>query len=592
MTAWEAAQEREREWWGDCTNTADEEKKQEKYADLMGLGAYRLRGTGHRSPPYNLHGKSVLDIGGGPTSLLLKCTKRGRAVVADPGEWPQWVLDRYAAAGIEYRQVKGEDLAGTSKSFDEAWLYNVLLHVENPRLIVENAKRLAHVVRVFEWVGTQADQMHPQAFTKEQLDELLGEPGQTHEVEWERYPFLGYSNVVGEAPYRRMRFHLLGLAHLPTNKQPEVLCCAYTQKVVKLAQMLDSLGHEVIFYGGEGSDVACDEFVQVVSAAERLACYGDYDWTEGYKHDGRDAAYQAFNVRASREIIARYEPGDFLLCSMGNYQKPIVDAVVPGRDIIEVESGIGYKGVFARFRVYESYAWMHFIHGWLAGTGQHRWENGNFYDVVIPNYFDPEDFPYQPEKDDYILYIGRIVKRKGVELVIDAAERLGERLLVAGQGRLQDKREGLDIRGGHFEYLGPVGNERRKELMGRAKVVVAPTYYIEPFGGVAVEAQMCGTPVITTDWGAFAETVLHGQTGYRIRNYGDDLLWAIKNAPRLLRPEDCRYWAATNYSMARIAAMYQEYFEKLDDLRRAGFYQENPERKQLDWLKKWYPRSP
>ena len=80
------------------------------------------------------------------------------------------------------------------------------------------------------------------------------------------------------------RFHLLGLAHLPTH--PSVSACAYTQKVIKLARMLRQLGHAVTFYGGEGSEVVADECVQVVSAADRRAAYGDYDWqTEFFRHD-------------------------------------------------------------------------------------------------------------------------------------------------------------------------------------------------------------------------------------------------------------------------------------------------------------------
>src|SRR4051812_44031363 len=78
----------------------------------------------------------------------------------------------------------------------------------------------------------------------------------------------------GPGPVRRFRFHLLGLAHLPTHR--DCSPCAYTQKTVKLARMLKSLGHQVVFYGGEGSEVECDEFVPVVTAADRLACYGDY----------------------------------------------------------------------------------------------------------------------------------------------------------------------------------------------------------------------------------------------------------------------------------------------------------------------------
>src|SRR4051812_22812589 len=124
----------------------------------------------------------------------------------------------------------------------------------------------------------------------------------------------------------KFRFHLLGLAHLPTHR--DCSPCAYTQKVIKLAKMLTSLGHEVIFYGGEGSDVACEEFVQVVSAADRRDCYGDYAWRrEFFRHDGDDSAHRTFNANAAAAVRARRRPGDFLLCTMGTYHKPIADAV-------------------------------------------------------------------------------------------------------------------------------------------------------------------------------------------------------------------------------------------------------------------------
>ena len=123
----------------------------------------------------------------------------------------------------------------------------------------------------------------------------------------------------------RFRFLLLGLAHLPTHR--DYSPCAYTQKVLKLARMLRSLGHEVIFYGGEGSEVECDEFVPVLSAADRRACYGDYDWRrEFFRHDGDDPAHRAFNRNAAAAVAARQRPGDFLLCTMGTYHKPVADA--------------------------------------------------------------------------------------------------------------------------------------------------------------------------------------------------------------------------------------------------------------------------
>jgi glycosyltransferase involved in cell wall biosynthesis len=385
------------------------------------------------------------------------------------------------------------------------------------------------------------------------------------------------ATVSDRPPSNPFRFHLLGLAHLPTRR--DYSPCAYTQKVLKLARMLKDLGHTVYFYGGEGSEVVCDDFVPVVSAAERRACYGDYDWrSDFFRHDPGDLAHRAFNRRAIAAIRARCRPGDFLLCTMGNYHQPIA-AALP--DLWAVEPGIGYEGVFTRYRAFESYAWMHYIYGRLGQT------DGGWYDAVIPNYFDPADFPYQPHKGDYALYIGRLVSRKGVDVAVQVTRELGLPLVIAGQGSLDNPAEGLAINEPHVAFVGAVGPAERARLMGGARLAFAPTYYIEPFGGVAVEAQLCGTPVLATDWGAFAETVLHGVTGFRCRTF-DDFVWAAAHVDRL-RPADCRSWALQNYSMERVRPMFQEFFARIADIGRQGWYERHPDRTGLDWLRRYYP---
>lgn len=161
---WNDHQEWEREWWGDCTNTFAEETKQITYANRMGLANIS---DGARWPLYNLEGKSVLDIGGGPTSLLLKTHNGGRKVVIDPCSYPHWVEVRYAAADIEYIQEAGEHIDEVraiteGERFDEAWIYNVLQHTDDPEKIIQNARKFAKTVRIFEWIDIPAHPGHPQ----------------------------------------------------------------------------------------------------------------------------------------------------------------------------------------------------------------------------------------------------------------------------------------------------------------------------------------------------------------------------------------------------------------------------------------------
>jgi glycosyltransferase involved in cell wall biosynthesis len=134
-----------------------------------------------------------------------------------------------------------------------------------------------------------------------------------------------------------------------------------------------------------------------------------------------------------------------------------------------------------------------------------------------------------------------------------------------------------------------VGPKERAELLGNAKAVLMPTFYLEPFGGVNVEAQLCGTPVITSDWGAFPETVLHGITGYRCRVF-EEFCWAVKNIHNI-KPKDCRDWSENNYSMERIGKMYEEYFQRIHRLFGKGWYETNDERNELKWLERYYPNN-
>jgi glycosyltransferase involved in cell wall biosynthesis len=227
------------------------------------------------------------------------------------------------------------------------------------------------------------------------------------------------------------------------------------------------------------------------------------------------------------------------------------------------------------------------MHG-LQGVKAIRDPEYKFYDVVIPSGFDLSEFEYQEKKEDYFLMCGRIVWSKGVDIAVQVTKKLGVKLILAGttQGP-QDCNLGAEWPN-HVEYVGYVGVEERKKLMSGAKALFCPTVYNEPFGYVAIEAMLSGTPVITVDWGAFTETVLHGVTGYRCRTF-EQFYWAAKNI-HLIKNKDCRDWAEKNYNFEKVGKMYTEYFQSLINIRtKEGWYTENPERKELDWLTKIHP---
>jgi hypothetical protein len=157
---------------------------------------------------------------------------------------------------------------------------------------------------------------------------------------------------------------------------------------------------------------------------------------------------------------------------------------------------------------------------------------------AIPHFVNPDDFPLGDSPDDYALYLGRNAEDKGIGIAEDVCAAAG-----------------VPLKKVHEGYSG----SRKAELIGSARVVLMPTLYLEPFGYVAVEAQMCGTPVVTTDWGAFVETVAHGVSGYRCRTQAE-FLWALQHVDSLDRTA-IRQRALRKYSVAAVTDQYLDYFD-------------------------------
>ena len=348
-----------------------------------------------------------------------------------------------------------------------------------------------------------------------------------------------------------MRFHVVSLPH--TQATAEFSACAYTMKVIGFCRMMKSLGHTVFLYAvGAKSNAPSDELIPCLNENERQAVVADLPHYTAAPFDPSLPHWRKFNSAAAAAIIERAEPRDFLCLIGGNAHKPIDQMV---RYLMAVEFGVGYGGVFSNFRVFESYAWMHAVYGALAGPGEVHRVTGNFYDAVIPGYLDPDQFPLRAEKDDYFLFMGRLDAQKGLDVAMQAAAAAKVRLIVAGPGTAPDG----------VEYAGVVSPFQRGELLSRARALFAPTLYLEPFGNVVIEAMACGTPVITTDWGAFTETVAHAETGFRCRTL-QEFVDAAGRLNRLLPAADIRARVEARYSLDVVGAQYEAYFERLTGL--------------------------
>lgn len=379
-----------------------------------------------------------------------------------------------------------------------------------------------------------------------------------------------------------IRLHVLAVPHTASRKEYTV--CAFTQKVINFCKMYKEQGMHVIHYGHEESEVVCDEHVTVTDQALLDRVYGIYDWkNQGLRFNQSDEVFQTFNKNCIEEIAKRKQPGDIILCFFGLAQKPVCDA---HSDLLCCEPSIGYPSSFAPYKVYESYAVMHALQGQPAVQNAEY----KFYDAAIPSGFDLDEFQFQDKKEDYFMMCGRMVWSKGVDIAAQVCEKIGAKLILAGTSfGPADCNLGTEWPP-HVAYVGYADVEKRKKLMAGAKGLFCPTIYNEPFGYVAIEAMLSGTPVITVDWGAFTETVPHGVAGFRCRTF-EQFVWAAKNIDTI-SPHACRQWAAENYNFQKIGKMYKEYFQSLQNLGKDGWYTPNDSRTELEWLTKTQPKEP
>jgi glycosyltransferase involved in cell wall biosynthesis len=366
------------------------------------------------------------------------------------------------------------------------------------------------------------------------------------------------------------RFHVLGLPH--TIVHSDWVHCAYTMKLRKFEKMMSRRGHEVIIYSNEGADVPC-ETVTLFSEAERVSFFGSHEKQKLYhlQWDSRELYWQQFNERCIERLEPRVKKGDFILSAGGNCAQPVAD-VFPGsysgvaQTVMFVEPFIGYYGTFSRYRCFES----HGHREWMMGAVGNK-VGPDFDTAVIPNYWDMDEFPidaewpFEDSTEPYYLFIGRVIPDKGYEEAIRVTKDIGASLVIAGQGS-----PNMELPP-HVSFIGHADVEARARLMKHAIAVLVPTRFREPFGGVAVEAQLSGTPAITTDYGAFVETV---EPQWRCSTHRE-LCEAAVRAQTLTATDrmNIRLKAASRYSLEAVGSLFERYFDRLYSLWGDGYYE-------------------
>ncbi len=188
----------------------------------------------------------------------------------------------------------------------------------------------------------------------------------------------------------------------------------------------------------------------------------------------------------------------------------------------------------------------------------------------IYNGLDLEKFPFgeKPDPQEYLLFVGRIDPKKGVDTAIEVAKRAGIPLVIAAkldelphtQAYFKEYIE-PELDGTQTRWVGEVNEEERNMLMKGAKAVIHPNTWNEPFGLVLIEAMACGAPVIARNRGSIPEIIKNGETGYVVDTV-DEMVEAVKKIDAIDRKR-CREHAITNFNASRMADQYEQLYYEL-----------------------------
>ena len=195
--------------------------------------------------------------------------------------------------------------------------------------------------------------------------------------------------------------------------------------------------------------------------------------------------------------------------------------------------------------------------------------------------------PVPSPTDDYLAYIGRIIKPKGVHLAIQALHEYNKiakqplKLKIAGKHYAEASKDSYwhthiepALQDGLIEFVGFIKSDTdKRDFLGNAKALLVPSLFDEPFGIVTLEAFACGTPVIGLDSGALPEIIEDGRTGFIVKKVMQSkrlndtqtataVAVAIDKVDSLSR-EDCRHVYESKFTAKHMAREHERIYGAL-----------------------------
>lgn len=187
-------------------------------------------------------------------------------------------------------------------------------------------------------------------------------------------------------------------------------------------------------------------------------------------------------------------------------------------------------------------------------------------DVVLPNGVPVDRIPWSADAGDRVIFAGRFSREKGATDAIAIAKQAGVPIDLYGDPYDADYADSMaQAHRDDAAVLIHAGVPRAElwQIMSRARAVLCPSKWEEPFGMVAAEAQATGTPVIAYRRGALPEVVVDGRTGFLVPPDDVDAAARALSTIRSIKREACRRHAEANLSLDASITAHERLYQRL-----------------------------
>ncbi|MDP3999527.1 MAG: glycosyltransferase family 4 protein [bacterium] len=357
---------------------------------------------------------------------------------------------------------------------------------------------------------------------------------------------------------RKLRIAVMVSAHF-TTPLPKGIVYAPMDIAVEVSEGLAKRGHAVDFYAPAGSKIKTR---RVVSAGlEALKQRGKKILTSsniGFAETGK--IFNLWDQYLLSELYKNAEAGKYDIIHIHPIDRalPLARVFRKTPTVYTIHDPI-YPWRAETFRMFASPN-QHYV---SISNSQRKPAPDLNYLATVYNGVRMNEFPFSKKRGDYLLFVGRLIKEKGVKEAVRAALRAKEKLLIIGP-RTESRYWNRNIKpylGKQIQYLKHVPREKLYKYYQRAKATLVPILWEEPFGLVMAESMACGTPVIAFNRGSVPELIEHGKTGFIVKNVREITL-AIKKLDFISR-QDCRQRVVDHFSTQRMIERYEEEFLKL-----------------------------